>query len=157
MLYHNWECVVTRKDDDTVLCSRSVVRDEEFRDEWFGANWANIAQENGFTPNRNECLGRKVAPVLAACDCVLQLREISDKRLKAIFPTQPYRDVVSLIGLLTLSHEFATLRLWQDHATRDHKRVAKESESPDSLAERQRRAQYSNQHRKSAPTARPAL
>jgi hypothetical protein len=64
MLYHSWECVVTRKDDDTVLCSRSVVRDEEFRDEWFDANWANIAQENGFTPNRDECLGRKVAPVL---------------------------------------------------------------------------------------------
>src|SRR5262249_23181471 len=40
-------------------------REEKYRDEWFGANWANIALENGLTPNRDECLGWKVAPVLA--------------------------------------------------------------------------------------------
>ena len=39
-------------------------REEKYRDEWFGANWANIALENGLTPNRDECLGWKVAPVL---------------------------------------------------------------------------------------------
>ena len=39
-------------------------REEKYRDEWFGANWANIALENGLAPNRDECLGWKVAPVL---------------------------------------------------------------------------------------------
>lgn len=39
-------------------------REEEYRDLWFGANWADIALGNGLTPDRAECLGWKVAPVL---------------------------------------------------------------------------------------------
>src|SRR5258708_35202477 len=48
--------------DSTVFNAKK--REEKYRDEWFGANWANIALENGFTPNRDECFGWKVAPVL---------------------------------------------------------------------------------------------
>lgn len=39
-------------------------REEKYRDDWFGANWANIALERGLVPNDEECLGWKLAPVL---------------------------------------------------------------------------------------------
>jgi hypothetical protein len=39
-------------------------REEKYRDEWFRADWAGIALQNGFRPNRDECLGWKLAPVL---------------------------------------------------------------------------------------------
>jgi len=39
-------------------------REEKYRDEWFRADWANIALANGITPSRDECLGWKIAPVL---------------------------------------------------------------------------------------------
>jgi Domain of unknown function (DUF1851) len=39
-------------------------REEKYLNEWFGANWANIAFANGFTPDRDQCLGWKIAPVL---------------------------------------------------------------------------------------------
>ncbi|MDQ8731944.1 T6SS immunity protein Tdi1 domain-containing protein [Bradyrhizobium sp. LHD-71] len=39
-------------------------REEKYRDEWFGANWADIALAKGFLPNADECLGWKIAPVL---------------------------------------------------------------------------------------------
>lgn len=35
-----------------------------YRNEWFGEEWANIALGNGLVPQRDECLGWKVAPVL---------------------------------------------------------------------------------------------
>ena len=38
--------------------------EERYRDDWFGANWADIALQNNLRPNKDECLGWKVAPVL---------------------------------------------------------------------------------------------
>lgn len=43
---------------------------EEYRDEWFGANWASIALEHGLTPKVDECFGWKVAPVLGGEFCL---------------------------------------------------------------------------------------
>ena len=37
---------------------------DQYRDAWFSANWADIALSNGLVPNRDECLGWKIAPVL---------------------------------------------------------------------------------------------
>ncbi len=37
---------------------------DQHRDEWFGAEWADIAIENGLVPKHDECLGWKTAPVL---------------------------------------------------------------------------------------------
>ena len=39
---------------------------EEYRDEWFGANWAEIALTHGIEPNYEECLGWKVLPIMGA-------------------------------------------------------------------------------------------
>ncbi len=39
-------------------------REEQHRNDWFGANWADIALAEGMTPNDDECLGWKIAPVL---------------------------------------------------------------------------------------------
>lgn len=36
---------------------------DQYRDEWFGAGWADIALENGLVPRQDECLGWKTAPV----------------------------------------------------------------------------------------------
>jgi hypothetical protein len=51
--------------------------DEKYREEWFGANWANIALENGITPNRDECLGWKIAPVLGGSFSVANIQVFS--------------------------------------------------------------------------------
>jgi hypothetical protein len=42
----------------------SKKREEKYRDEWFSASWADIALGNGLIPNRSECLGWKIAPIL---------------------------------------------------------------------------------------------
>ena len=35
-----------------------------YRNEWFGEEWANIALSNGLFPQKDQCLGWKIAPVL---------------------------------------------------------------------------------------------
>lgn len=39
-------------------------RDVKYLDDWFSANWANIALDNGLVPKTGECLGWRVPPVL---------------------------------------------------------------------------------------------
>jgi hypothetical protein len=39
-------------------------RTEKYSDDWFGANWADIALQNGLAPNNGECLGWQVPPIL---------------------------------------------------------------------------------------------
>jgi len=39
-------------------------QEDQYRDEWFGANWADIALENGLVPELQECLGWKIAPII---------------------------------------------------------------------------------------------
>jgi hypothetical protein len=38
--------------------------EQKYRDDWFGANWADIALSNGLIPKIDECLGWKIAPFL---------------------------------------------------------------------------------------------
>ena len=39
-------------------------RKDKYLDEWFGADWASIALQNGLIPSHDECLGWKVLPIL---------------------------------------------------------------------------------------------
>lgn len=38
--------------------------EEQFRDEWFNADWADIALGKGLVPDNTQCLGWSVAPIL---------------------------------------------------------------------------------------------
>ncbi len=42
----------------------AMKQEDQYRDDWFGANWAEIALGNGLVPNDQECLGWKIAPII---------------------------------------------------------------------------------------------
>ena len=71
-----------------------------FQDEWFGANWAEIAFGAGLIPARDECLGWKVAPLIGG---EFALENID------VFPLRVYQRVHS--GLLRKTMK--TPRFWQ--------------------------------------------
>jgi hypothetical protein len=52
-------------------------REEEYRNLWFRADWADIALGNGLTPNRDECLGWKIAPILGGVFAVENIQVFS--------------------------------------------------------------------------------
>lgn len=49
-------------------------REEKFRDEWFNANWADIALGNDLVPDDTQCLGWEIAPILGGSFSVDNLR-----------------------------------------------------------------------------------
>lgn len=58
--------------------------EQEYRDEWFGANWADIAIAHGLKPNDRECLGWKLLPIMGGQFAVENIR---------VYPLMAYQTI----------------------------------------------------------------